>query len=139
MASMNIKADPTIVRAATGAAMAGVPFSMAGMYDGLVKEYGDLMDNISDNFQKNLTNINSVNSEVKEKIKELASIIQKEVGHKGKINWDFSKPDGTPKKLMDSSKMNKLGWKPNYDLVSGIKNTYSWFLENTDSFKQVKF
>lgn len=71
MASMNIKADPTIVSAARGAAMAGVPFSMAGMYDGFVKEYGDLMDNISDNFQKNLTNINSVNSEVKEKIKEL--------------------------------------------------------------------
>ena len=62
MASMNIKADPTIVSAARGAAMAGVPFSMEGMYDGLVKEYGDLMDSISGNFQKNLTNINSVNS-----------------------------------------------------------------------------
>ena len=56
-------------------------------------------------------------------IKELAETIQSEVGHKGNINWDNSKPDGTPRKLMDSSKMMQLGWRPTYNLKTGIANT----------------
>ena len=69
-------------------------------------------------------------------IKELADMIQSQVGHKGNINWDSSKPDGTPRKLMDSSKMMQLGWRPSYNLKTGIANTYSWFLRKSNSFKR---
>ena len=72
-------------------------------------------------------------------IKELAETIQSQVGHKGNIRWDSSKPDGTPRKLMDSSKMMQLGWRPTYNLKTGIANTYSWFLENQAHLKEVKF
>ncbi len=72
-------------------------------------------------------------------IKKLAETIQSQVGHKGNINWDSSKPDGTPRKLMDSSKMMQLGWRPTYNLKKGIANTYSWFLENQAHLKEVKF
>ena len=65
--------------------------------------------------------------------------IQKIVGHKGKIIWDSSKPDGTPKKLMDSSKFRSLGWSPRIDLETGIKSTYTWFLENQHTFKQLTY
>ncbi len=71
-------------------------------------------------------------------IKELAETIQKIVGHQGQIIWDSSKPDGTPRKLMDISKMNALGWKHSIELEEGIQKTYDWFLENRDSFKEVK-
>ncbi|WP_159634791.1 GDP-L-fucose synthase family protein [Sphingobacterium composti Ten et al. 2007 non Yoo et al. 2007] len=71
-------------------------------------------------------------------IKELAEIIQKIVGHKGEVIWDATKPDGTPRKLMDVSKMHELGWKHQVDLEEGIARTYAWFLENQAYFKEVK-
>jgi GDP-L-fucose synthase len=71
-------------------------------------------------------------------IKELASIIQHVVGHTGEIIWDTTKPDGTPRKLMDVSKMNRAGWKAEIDLEEGISKTYKWFLENIDIIKQVR-
>ena len=71
-------------------------------------------------------------------IRELAETIQKVVGHTGEIIWDSSKPDGTPRKLMDISKMHALGWKHQVALEEGIQKTYQWFLENIESFKQVK-
>ncbi len=71
-------------------------------------------------------------------IKQLAETIQKAVGHTGEIVWDNSKPDGTPRKLMDVSKMHALGWKHQVELQEGIEKTYQWFLENIDSFKQMK-
>lgn len=71
-------------------------------------------------------------------IKELALIIQRTVGHTGEIIWDSTKPDGTPRKLMDVSKMNTAGWKAEISLEEGIKETYQWFLENLDTMKQVK-
>ena len=71
-------------------------------------------------------------------IKELAETIQQVVGHEGEIVWDSSKPDGTPRKLMDISKMHNLGWKHKVDLKQGIEKTYTWFLENIESFKEVK-
>tara|TARA_Y100001954_G_C15800217_1_gene599684 strand:+ start:830 stop:1768 length:939 start_codon:yes stop_codon:yes gene_type:complete len=63
-------------------------------------------------------------------IKSLAEVIQEIVGHKGDVIWDDSKPDGTPKKLMDSSKLNSLGWKSKIKLFKGIEDTYRWFLKN---------
>jgi GDP-L-fucose synthase len=72
-------------------------------------------------------------------INELALTIQELTGHRGNIIWDAEKPDGTPRKLMDSSKINALGWNPSYDLKKGIKNTYQWFLQNQDNFKEIKY
>ena len=71
-------------------------------------------------------------------IKELAEIIQKVTGHLGKIIWDSEKPDGTPRKLMDVSKMKKVGWECSTDLQQGIEKTYAWFLDNIESIKEVK-
>ena len=71
-------------------------------------------------------------------IKELADTIQMVTGHRGNILWDASKPDGTPRKLMDVSKMKKLGWQYSTELEEGIKKTYQWFLENIDNIKEIK-
>lgn len=71
-------------------------------------------------------------------IRELAELIQKIVGHKGEIIWDSTKPDGTPRKLMDVSKMTSAGWKAKTTLEDGIRKTYQWFLEHQNSFKEVK-
>ena len=68
-------------------------------------------------------------------IKELAEMIQIVTGHQGNILWDASKPDGTPRKLMDVSKMKEIGWKYSTELEDGIKKTYKWFLEHIDSIK----
>ena len=72
-------------------------------------------------------------------IHALATTIQKIVGHQGEIIWDASKPDGTPRKLMDISKMHDLGWKHQVNLEDGIAKTYNWFLENIESFKELKY
>lgn len=71
-------------------------------------------------------------------IQQLAETIQKITGHQGAIIWDSSKPDGTPRKLMDISKMHELGWKHQVQLEAGIQLTYDWFVEHADAFKQVK-
>lgn len=71
-------------------------------------------------------------------IKELAETIQQVVGHEGEIVWDSSKPDGTPRKLMDISKIHQLGWKHQVDLKEGLQLTYDWFLVNQENFKEVK-
>ena len=71
-------------------------------------------------------------------IKELAEMIQMIIGHQGNIIWDDSKPDGTPRKLMDVSKMKELGWQYSTELEDGIKKTYLWFLDNIDNIKEVK-
>ena len=60
-------------------------------------------------------------------IRELAELIQFTVGHSGEINWDKTKPDGTPRKLMDSKKLNSLGWLPRIELNEGIRSTYLEF------------
>ncbi len=72
-------------------------------------------------------------------IRKLAEIIQSVTGHQGNIAWDASKPDGSPRKLMDISKMKELGWEYSTGLEDGIKKTYQWFLENTDTIKINKF
>ena len=68
-------------------------------------------------------------------IKELAETIQKITGHKGEIIWDAKKPDGNLKKLMDISKINKLGWEYTTELKVGVEKTYAWFLENIENIK----
>ena len=62
-------------------------------------------------------------------IKELAELIQSEVGHRGEIVWDSTKPDGTPRKLMDISKFSKNGWNARVQLSKGINSVYKWYLQ----------
>lgn len=61
-------------------------------------------------------------------IKELAELVRKEVGYEGEIAWDTTKPDGTPRKWLDVSKLHALGWKHGIALQEGIRGTYSWFI-----------
>lgn len=63
-------------------------------------------------------------------IKELAELMKEVVGFEGELVWDSSKPDGTPRKLMDSSKLLGLGWTPKIPLKDGLVDTYKWYLEN---------
>ena len=68
-------------------------------------------------------------------IKELTETVAKVVGFEGDIEWDTSKPDGTPRKLMDVSRLRKLGWSYSIDLEDGLRDTYQWFLDNQESFR----
>jgi GDP-L-fucose synthase len=63
-------------------------------------------------------------------IRELAEIVAAVVGFRGSVDWDTTKPDGTPRKLLDVSRLNKLGWQPTIGLSEGIESTYEWFLAN---------
>ena len=71
-------------------------------------------------------------------IKELAELVQRIVGHQGNIIWDTTKPDGTPKKLMDSSKLRNLGWQPEIKLEDGIRMTYDWFMKEISLAQYLK-
>jgi GDP-L-fucose synthase len=64
-------------------------------------------------------------------IKNLANIVAGVVGYTGNIEWDTSRPNGTPNRPLDYSKMTKLGWKPKHTLHKGLKKTYQWVIENT--------
>ncbi|CAN6458609.1 unnamed protein product [Victoria cruziana] len=64
------------------------------------------------------------------KIKELAELVKEVVGFEGELVWDATKPDGTPRKLMDSSKLASLGWVPKTSLRDGLVDTYKWYLQN---------
>jgi GDP-L-fucose synthase len=65
-------------------------------------------------------------------IKDLAELIQSIVGHRGEIVWDRTKPDGTPRKLMDSSKLNNKGWSSEIPLEEGIRMSYAWYLDSRE-------
>lgn len=90
---------------------------------------------LENKFEDNLYNVGTGEDLT---IKDLALLIQEIVGHTGEIIWDASKPDGTPRKLMDVSKMEKAGWKAKISLKDGISQTYQWFIANSASFKEVK-
>jgi len=63
-------------------------------------------------------------------IRELAEKVGRTVGFEGRLVFDLTKPDGTPRKLLDSSRITAMGWKPRIGLDEGIADTYHWFLEN---------
>jgi GDP-L-fucose synthase len=63
-------------------------------------------------------------------IRQLAETVRDVVGFKGELIFDTSKPDGTPRKLLDVSRLNALGWKAGIDLREGIESTYRWFIEH---------
>lgn len=68
-------------------------------------------------------------------IREMAETIATVVGYKGNIVFDASKPDGTPRKLMDVTRLENMGWKFHYNLKDGLELTYRWYLANLDSFR----
>jgi GDP-L-fucose synthase len=68
-------------------------------------------------------------------IRELAEKVRKGVGFDGKIRWDESKPDGTPRKLLDVTKVRGMGWKPKVSIEDGIAATYDWFLKSAPEAK----
>lgn len=68
-------------------------------------------------------------------IKELASLVAATVGYEGALEWDASKPDGTPRKLMDVGKLESLGWTARISLKDGIESTYNWFKENRNGVR----
>lgn len=69
-------------------------------------------------------------------IKELAEIVAHEAGYEGKISWDITKPDGTPRKLLDVSRINRLGWRAEITLRDGIKDVIDWFRANREKVRQ---
>jgi len=87
-----------------------------------------LMNNYNDNEIINISTGEDIT------IKELAEIIKEIIDFKGMIEYDSSKPDGTPRKLCDVSKINSLGWKAKTSLKDGISATYKWFVENESNF-----
>ena len=70
-----------------------------------------------------------------ETIAELADTIRRVVGFEGALRFDTSKPDGTPRKLLDTTRLTELGWSPKIGLETGIRSTYEWFLNHQDSLK----
>ena len=64
------------------------------------------------------------------KIADLARTVAEVVGYEGELRWDHTKPDGTYRKVLDTSRINALGWRPSIDLSDGIRATYTWFLDN---------
>jgi GDP-L-fucose synthase len=82
---------------------------------------------IENNIELDLIN---VGSGVEVSIKELAIKIQTIIGFEGSLSFDSSKPDGNPRKLLDSSLINDLGWKAETDLMTGLKSTIEWYRNN---------
>jgi GDP-L-fucose synthase len=68
-------------------------------------------------------------------IRELAETIAEVTGFKGKLVFDHSKPDGTPRKLLDVSKLTALGWVPQIGLRDGLQSAYNWFVASQDKFR----
>jgi GDP-L-fucose synthase len=100
----------------------------------------DVADAVMFALQNNLPdNLYNVGAGKDISILELAEKVQRIVGHKGTLTWDSGKPDGTPRKLMDVSKMAGQGWRYSTGLTEGIEKTYSWFLQNLDNIREVKF
>ena len=82
-----------------------------------------------------LTHIN-VGSGVDCSIAELVSSIAEVTGFEGKIEYDTSKPDGAPRKLMDNTKLRNLGWQPQIGLKEGLRDAYQWYVDNIDSARR---
>lgn len=77
----------------------------------------------------------NVGTGMDQSVREIAEIVAEEVGYVGSTEWDASKPDGTPRKLLDVSKLLGTGWKPQIDLRTGIAATVEWYRANVDSIR----
>ncbi len=88
-------------------------------------------------YDNNITHINIGTGEDLT-IKALAELVAEVVGFKGEIIWDISKPDGTPRKLLDVTRLHNLGWQHKTTLRDGIEKAYKWFLENNSGEKIIR-
>lgn len=79
---------------------------------------------------KNIKDLTNIGSGVDVTIRELAELVKKIIGFNGELKFDATKPDGTPRKCMDVSKINSLGWQATTSLEEGIAMVYKWYLEN---------
>lgn len=89
---------------------------------------------LAEKVSKNISHLN-VGSGKDHSIKELAEIISRVVGFEGEIKFDASKPDGTPRKLLDVSKLQELGWTYSITLDDGLQGTYDWYKQNIESIR----
>ncbi len=80
--------------------------------------------------RSDVTGVYNVGSGSDVTIRELARIVSEIVGYAGTVVWDTTRPNGTPRKLLDSSRMQATGWAPAIELSAGIRSTYEWFLAN---------
>ena len=71
-------------------------------------------------------------------IKELAETVARVTEFRGVLEWDTSKPDGTPQKLLDTTRINELGWKPTISLERGIRDTYEWFQQELSGNSELR-
>ncbi len=120
-----INESPSVVLWGTGAARREFLYA-----DDLAQAVVFLMENLdaADLYKQNVSQINIGTGEDIE-INKLAELIKSIVGYEGKIDYDRTKPDGTPRKLLDVSRVNALGWKHSTTLEDGLRKTYRWFLE----------
>jgi len=70
-------------------------------------------------------------------IKDLANIIKDKIEFPGDIVWNTSKPNGTPRRKLDSTKLFEMGWRPKVSFEEGLKNTIDWFIENKDVYDRI--
>lgn len=105
----------------------GTPMREGLYVDDLADACVFLMDNYND------SEIINVGTGVDHTIKEIAEICMKVVGYEGEMAFDSAKPDGTPKKQLDVSRINSLGWKAKHDLESGLRKTYEWLLDHPEA------
>ena len=83
--------------------------------------------NSTDLYEKNISHIN-IGSGEEISISDLSRLIKKIAGFRGELIFDPSKPDGMPRKLLDTSKLKELGWSPDISLELGIESTYNWYI-----------
>ena len=114
-----VKNEPQVVMWGTGGAQREFLY-----VDDLAKASLFLIENYHDSA------IINVGTEEDVTIKELAEKVRAVVGYEGEIVWDTTKPDGTPRKLLDVSKLHSLGWKHSINLEAGLEETYAWFDKN---------
>jgi len=85
-------------------------------------------------YNENLTSLMNIGCGKDHTIKEVAEITADVVGYKGEVRWDTEKPDGTPQKLLDISKIQRLRWEPSIDLKNGVRSVYQWYLKDIKYF-----
>lgn len=126
------KSSPKVILWGTGA-----PRREFLYVDDLAEAVVFLMKNIdaADFYRRGVSQIN-VGAGEDIQIKELAELIKKIVGFRGEIEYDATKPDGTPRKLLDVSRLRQLGWKHTTPLEAGLRTTYEWFLQTPSAARE---
>ena len=124
---------PALIRKFHEAKLSNSPFVNLWGTGNPMREFlhvDDLADAIIFSFENELENdLYNIGTGKDLSIKDLSLLIKNIVGYDGEIKWDISKPDGTPRKLLDTSRFEKMGWKASINLEDGIKSVYEWYKE----------